>query len=214
MIGFCIGVGEGWDKCAQWACKRMVQMTGIECIPIHHLSKSWTTPSWGKLEIATHIHKHANGHNIYMIFDADILPMKPWRPRELFINQGRKFLAARDVDSIVVMDECKRYDIPMGEYYNAGLMIFGSEHLHVFDTAATRHPTYGRWQEQTAINKALQDTNTNVIPLPRAYNTLLWPDKDSYKPNDLINQHAVNLHCASLGGNWKLLKSIQSNLPA
>lgn len=206
IVGFCIGVGEGWLDRAKWAIERMEEMTGIRSEIFEGFTGKWYHPSWGKLEIA-------QLNTDMMIFDADILPMKPWNPEALYEQNGKKMLMCRDVASNEVIQECKNFKLRTDRYFNGGLIICGPHHKPIFDRAAKRHPQYGSWLEQTALNEAIQHYGDKVIAeLPRAYNTLLWPNVDDLSPKALKDSHCVNMHAASLNGDWRKLKAIQDSL--
>jgi hypothetical protein len=206
MLGIVVGVGEGWRERAEWAACRMNGMTGIPCV-VAYETRPGMHPSWGKLWLPE---KYCE--DSYMIFDADMLPMKRWNPEKIFKESGRRFMACRDVNSQAVHNESKSFCIPIDRYLNCGLMIFGGEHFPVLEEARKRVPSYGSWLEQTAVNRALIDLGVKVQELPRAYNTLLWPQTDKYDRESLLEKNAVNLHAASLGGRWDILKQIQDQL--
>lgn len=208
MIGVTIGVGEGWYERAVWAANRMAFMTGLHCEIVKDTVNDFH-PSWCKLNVPL-MYPHEES---FLIFDSDIICMKPWNPRQLYIDSGHKFLWCRDVDTDPVIAEAKEFGIE--RYHNAGIFICGRHHLPLMTSAFLRGPVYGKWLEQTALNEAVQDSsNGTARTLPRAYNTLLWPKIDDYSPEALTNRHVVNLHAASLNGDWRRLQGIQEGIDA
>lgn len=187
MIGVTIGYGA-WSVVAAKAAERMEQMTGIEChILPDYLIDDPKRASWGKMRVL-----EAYPDDDFLIFDADIWAMKPWDPREFL---DRPTFVAEQPNKMTVA-ECQLYGLPQDRYINGGLWIVSRRDVELFKAIQAMYPSYGRWQEQTALNKAIhRDLQLPVRYLPRAYNDLVNPAL----PSDAVtlrNRHSVNLHFA------------------
>ena len=217
MIGVTIGIGK-WREAAVIAAAQMGRHTGLSSIVItehqgaviEHKYKStlgeFTVcergggtpavehPSWLKCHIGTLCPEEKE----FLVFDADVLCLHQWDPVGLFRQLGRRFMAVADDNSAPVYHECLEHHLPFPDWYvNGGLTIFGREHLSVWAEVWKRHPRYGRWLEQTALNKALQKTETEVVRLPRSFNYLAHYGK----PGNGIRKFSeiTNLHFCSVG---------------
>ena len=206
MIAVTIGIGDGWKQAATRAAARVQEMTELAVHIIDRNDFGAAHPAWLKLKIP----EMFPAHDEFFYFDSDILMLRHWLAREMFEAMGRPFMAVPDVNSLPVLRECQAFQLPFPDWYvNSGLFVFGREHRPVLDAAWARHPSYGTWLEQTALNRALIDTRTEVCRLPRTFNTLLWPGVDNYSPEALRARPEIILHAASLGGNADLLRAVQ-----
>lgn len=200
MIALTIGTGK-WAKLARYSADRMHEMTGMEVDVIGDgFANNYpdiSHPAWLKC-----FYRDLTGDNDVMLFDADLFAMKEWQPERLW--SGR-MMVVPDENSREVYNECQLYQIGYGNYFNTGLII-GPEHVA---DAFAYHPQYGRWNEQTAINKVVWDAQLCPTFLPRAYNRLLWPNMDSYEPEALMEMGAVNLHFASIGDPDKIMEVVR-----
>ena len=206
MQAITIGAGP-YRKLADYSAARMREMTGLETTVIDENDLRWWPvehPAWQKLWLM-HMHR---GRDL-LIFDADIFCMKEWQPEDFI--QEYEMAAVPDMASQQVLSECQLYGIGWGNYFNAGLMIVDGT-IEVMYDAQQYHPRYGSWLEQTAINKACWDAQVNINYMPRAYNRLLWPGRDSYEPADLKGLNVVNLHFASMGGQHEQILEMMKKL--
>ena len=212
MIGVTIGIGEPWKEIAHNAARRMQEMTGVPCKVIDSLPwevEKPSHPSWLKCRI---VEMFPEDH-AFLIFDADIFCLNPWDPGNFPPNLGRSLCAVPDRNLPMVYDECCEHQLPFPDWYvNAGLVIFGREHQPVWDATWARRPKYGRWLEQTAFNKAIQETKTEVCRLPRIFNTLPDPVGKDYTAADLHalkEKGVVNFHYADRGNDPERLLKLQ-----
>lgn len=197
MIGVTIGIGKEWFECAHWAARRMEDMTGLECRVVEsscYFQGGNLHPSWWKHRIRE-LHRSDDGD--YLYFDADIIPLKPWNPKEIFEKNGRKLCAVPDNNVLMcsqVRAEEKAIGIPPNTYLNAGLFIFGREHATVFEETWSRRPKFHRWIDQSAWNGALFDLKTRVAVLPKKFNEMTHAEP-----------HTINFHVHSLEGDLSRL---------
>jgi hypothetical protein len=202
MIGVTIGIGEGWDEVAREARRRMELMTGLKCQVLGEefvdlvnvlFHQKAVHPSWLKCFVASMFPEEQE----FLVFDADVICVRPWDPNALFKMMGRRFCAVAEENRVTVLVECANFRLPFPDWYvNGGLLMFGQEHAPVWDAVWARHPQYGSWLEQTALNEALR--SEEVVRLPRIYNSMLHGViEDGHRA---IAQGAVNLHADSMGG--------------
>ena len=210
MIGVTIGIGPGWQACAERAATQMAAMTGLSCHVVtrpHHTTEV-AHPSWLKCWIT----EMFPAEDAFLLFDADILPLRPWDPDGIFHKLGRPFLAVPEDNTPPVFNECRRYQLPPWDWYvNGGLTIFGHEHAPIWRAVWKRHPGYGSWLEQTALNHVLLESGTPVCRLPRQFNQLLHGRLDLAVPMANSGQY-INLHADSLGGDASRLATLQDTL--
>jgi hypothetical protein len=142
-----------------------------------------------------------------MIFDADILPMKPWDPRSLYRG---KFAGVVENQTDIIRAECSLYNLNRRRYINGGLVMFDESHAEIWAETWSKHPRYGTWLEQTALNKALAGHEIDLIP--NIYNTLLRPDRDDISAKALLARPETNLHLCGLRGDVGTLLAVQEAL--
>ena len=203
MTGITIGTGN-WKNLAEYSADRMSEMTDADVMVLgddeanrHKVPH----PAWLKC----YINHYTNDHEV-IVFDADLFCMREWNPC-LFTDKC-DMAVVKDEDSQPVYQECQLYDIGFGNYFNSGMMLFG-DGVHVITGAINYLPSYGRWNEQTAINKVIWDRRMCPMYLPRAYNRLLWPGVDNYDPEALKDLGVVNLHFASIGNPDTILEIVR-----
>lgn len=184
MIGLTIGTGD-WRGVAERSAAQMQRMTGIECHVISKVDKDLVHPSWHKLNLLREYPWQG-----LLIFDADIWCQKRWNPAP-FTKRGVAMAPERQNPAIA--KETALYGLPVGKYYNAGLIICDGRSREVFHEAKKLHPHYGTWLEQTALNRVLMEKKAHVTELPETYNHLVSIDLD---PNQLKQLHSTNLHFA------------------
>jgi lipopolysaccharide biosynthesis glycosyltransferase len=205
MIAVTIAVGEKWKPIAQYAINQMVKMTGLQCGVIDNTSAEFSNPSWLKCRITDLFHMHDS----FLYFDADIIARKPWKPDVLFEMMGRPFCAAVDKNCDYMQTECVKYNLPYPSWYvNAGLLMFGREHQYIWDYVWSKHPEYGTWYEQTALNEALLKLNVEVCRFPHSMNQII----EGSSP--VARAKAVNLHAAGFRGEYQteLLNCVQRRI--
>jgi hypothetical protein len=203
MIGVTIGIGPGWKEASEWAAFRMHRMTGLQCVVLDHDPVGVAHPSWLKCHFLD-----LYPGEVILSFDADIICMRPWRPSAIFDLMEQRFCAVPEDNIEIVARECVNYELPYPDWYvNGGLLMFGPQHKPVWDAVWARHPRYGSWLEQTAINRALFDLRIEVARLVRSYDTLLHGRPFAWRPGG-----PVNLHVDSLGGNASPLLDLQRYL--
>lgn len=203
MLGVTIGIGEGWGDVARRAAERMSRMTGLECMVIEKNEFGLAHPSWLKCHVLDLFPKHEE----FLVFDADILPLRPWSPDHLFRMMGRRFCAVPEDNSPTILVECTNYRLPFPDWYvNGGLAMFGREHAPIWKAVLGYHPKYGSWLEQTALNEAIRRGAHEVARLPRFYNQLLH---GRLSQAAAVAHDCVNLHIDSMGGHVEELVRLQ-----
>jgi hypothetical protein len=204
MTGVCIGIGEGWGIAALRARWRMEQMTGLQCQLISWKFEDVSNPSWLKC----HIHRFLPPETApWLVFDADLLPMRPWNPAALY---NSRFTAVRDQPTDMLRGECDAYGLDIDRYVNGGLLMFDASHAAIMEETWTRHPRYGRWLEQTSLNVSLK--NKPVTYLPETFNKLMRPDREDISAEALRDRPEVNVHLCGLGGDVGRLLAVQEGL--
>lgn len=200
MLGVTIGVGSEWAEVALKASLRMEQMTGINCTVITDEIYKVDHPSWMKCAVVDH--SPFKPYDSFMIFDADVICVKPWNPHTLFESMGRPFMAVPDTRDQVVWDECNALGISFPDVYvNGGLTIFGREHAPIWRNTFKHHPKCGRWLEQGALNLSLLNSGVEVCRLPRYFNVLMNGDRGLKSiPDKQVIERAINVHACGING--------------
>jgi len=199
VIGVTIGTGD-WKSQARRAAHRMERMTGLRCYVIEEDAYGCDHPSWLKC----HIHRLFPEQDSFLVFDADILALRPWEPCALFEMSGRAFMGVPEPNSSAVRAQCEEWEIGFPDVYlNGGLLIFGREHAPVWDRTWSRHPEGGAWMEQTALNRALIDEAVEVCRLPRRFNLLAQNGRINSIYSRATLRDAVNVHtCAMASADY------------
>lgn len=196
MIGVTIGIGEKWAKLAHATARRMAHTTGLQCHVIEADEFACAHPSWLKC----HIHRIFPEEDSFLLFDADILPLRKWNPEGLFRSLRRPFLAVPEPNANPhLIQECADWQLGFPDVYiNGGLLIYGREHGFVWDRVWSMHPNGGRWLEQTALNRALADECVELCRLPRHFNLMAQHGqiKSIYCRSTL--KDAINVHTAAM----------------
>ena len=198
MIGVTIGIGEGWTALARQAAQRMSWHTGLKCHVIETAADfpQVAHPSWLKC----HIPEMFPEADSFLIFDADILPLREWDPHGLFEQIGRAFCAVPEPNGNPdILAECRDWGLGFPDIYvNGGLILCGREHDYIWQRTWQHHPAGGRWAEQTALNYELADTAVEVCRLPRCFNALAQMGRINPYYSRVTLADAVNLHCCAL----------------
>lgn len=197
MIGVCIGVGGRWGRLAAASARRMQEMTGVPCVVMEDAGE-WRAchPSWLK----SHIHRLFTQENEFLVFDADLLALRPWDPAGMFEAMGRPFMAVPEPNANpVLLEECREWGLGFPDVYiNAGLLLYGREHGYVWDRVWAMHPRGGRWLEQTALNHALAMEAVEMCRLPRRFNVLAQMGRLNSIYCRATLGNAVNVHTCGM----------------
>jgi len=172
MIGVTIGTGEYYTKLAQHAAQAIEKMTGVKTIILgdEHLASSGLPYSHHlKLRIFDLV-----DHDQVMFFDSDMVCLKPWNPPR-FAKTDAVVAVAERLHPMVIR-ACKDWDIPIQEYFNAGLMIFNRKshqewlrETERFVTANPGVPSYDPY-DQTPLNITRHRMGLKLELLDRRYN--------------------------------------------
>lgn len=159
MIGCVIGIGPGWEECAQNAALMMAGCTGIECRVITDwLGDPLVHPSWEKCRLQDRF----PGEDL-LIFDADLIPRVSWNPRVYIKYKSFDIAMAYDERSEHVARECKTWGINSRRYCNAGLIVIKHDCPFLKD-AFNLYPNGGSWAEQTAVNVSIRQCKLRILP--------------------------------------------------
>jgi hypothetical protein len=124
MVGVTIGVGEYYSRLAKYAAQAMEEKTGVKTTILtdeHFTSSGLPAPHHLKLRMFDFVDDES-----LMYFDADMVCLNPWSPERC----ARK-------DAVVAVAESARplhvhtaqdWEIPLGEYFNAGLIILNRQY--------------------------------------------------------------------------------------
>lgn len=197
MIGITIGIGGEWAALARRTAERMEAMTGLPCHVIDHDDFGCSHPSWLKC----HVHRIFPNEESFFVFDADILPLRPWDPASMFYTLGRPVMAVPEPnDNPDLLKECQEWCFGYPDcYLNAGLLIFGREHVDILERAWSMHPNGGRWLEQSAFNRAIIDSGHEVCRLPRHFNMIAQRGRVFAMYARTTLRHAYCVHTCALG---------------
>jgi lipopolysaccharide biosynthesis glycosyltransferase len=214
MIGVTIGIGGLWPEIAARSARRMAKQTGLECVALTGMPTGIPKvphPSWVKCHIATMFPDRES----FLVFDADIFALQSWNPDALFRLGDGYFTAVPDRNLPSVYQECIEHKLPFPDWYlNAGLTMFGRWHQQgVWDEVWKRQPKYGRWLEQTALNKALQ--GGDVHRLPRVFNKLpdvIGAPVTAENIRMMTAGGVINFHYADCGGDGAPILALQKEL--
>jgi len=197
MLAVTIGIGEEWAALAKVSAERMSALTGLDHVIIQQDDYDCVHPSWLKC----HVHRMFPDEDSFLVFDADILCIRPWDPQKLFDQMRRPFMAVPEPSANeYLMEECRDWQLGFPDVYvNGGLLIFGREHGFVWDRVWSMHPHGGRWLEQTALNRALADEVVEICRLPRHFNLMAQQGRvvPLYCRSTLAD--AINVHTCALG---------------
>ncbi len=169
MIAVTIGTGR-YTQLAQHAARAVQEMTGLETRVLtdeHFAASGLPTPHFLKLRLF-----ELTDAESVLFFDADIVCLKPWRPQE-FANRDA-IVAVADLLSIA-RGECRKWNIPIGEYINTGMMILNrashQEWLRETEHFVKTHPPANLY-DQTPLNIVRHQLGLRLELLDRRYNWL------------------------------------------
>ena len=203
MTGFVIGIGEGWPGVAAVCARRMEAMTGIKSHVITSDPYNLVHPSWLKCKIPEMFPDEQS----YFIFDADILPLKPWRIQ--ILHHKPTFIAVPDRATEMVRQE--QVALGMGEdhtYINGGFLIFNRAASHIMTDAFQHYPIYGNWLEQGAVNKEISKHPGLLSLMDNAFNCHVHPNLI----DDAIEKGIFNAHLTGLRGRWDVVDEAHRKL--
>lgn len=215
MIGVTIGKGE-WREVAHWAANRMEYTTGVRCYVVGDaMGIEAAHPSWLKCWIPTLVErmglKNAEGNkpDSFLMFDADVVGLRKWDPQGLFRLLDRPFCVVPEPDVPLIEGETSKYDLPHPDWYvNGGFAIFGREHQHVWDSVWAKHPEYGSWWEQTALNKVIQEKRVHVCRLPRWFNSLAYGGQYNTAHSGVGEPRVINMHLAGVHSAARVMEGM------
>jgi hypothetical protein len=204
VIGVTLGVGDGWREVAAVAAQRMAHYTGLQITVVENPIRQYAHPSWAKADVI----EMFPTEDSFLVFDADVVCLRHWSPDQLFADLGRPFCAAVERRSQDVFDECAALEISFPDVMvNGGLLMFGREHLPVWEAVRGRHPKCGRWMEQGALNLSLLESDFEVCRLPRQFNTLAHNKPlAALTPDEIERKRVINLHWCGVRDPQKLLE--------
>lgn len=134
------------------------------------------------------------------VADADLAVIDDWAPfHASSADPAAEFAAVPEPITPAVRNEMEAYGIGP-DYFNCGL--FAARNTvnvqAALSAAALRYPRYGRWAEQTALNKMLETHAIATSGMPAALNTLVQPGQT---PDRATLRNAAIIHFCGLGGN-------------
>jgi hypothetical protein len=206
-LGITIGIGSNWKGAATRAAMRMQENTGIECIVLDEDPIGLSNPSWLKAFLIDLYPKYDR----LMIFDADLIPLQKWNAKEIIEEAGELMVGVVDTGD-GVKEECINYGLDPEAYINGGLLITGPHHKKLWERVKRGYPRYGRWLEQTALNKAVQTLSSELYTLGSEYNHIFTYWKNKLDVDKVTDGKIKNFHLASLGGDANALMQVQDIL--
>lgn len=184
MLAVTIGIGDDWQKLAEFAADRMRKMTGLRVVVAKESSETLVHPAWLKCSIMRQFPEV----EAFMIFDADMICLRKWEPLQIYNAMRGAFCVVAEPLTAPVATETENYGVKPGCYFNSGLIICGHQHQPIFDDALTRYPVCGSWIEQTSLNISAF-AKGEVTLIPEKFNTLAH--RGNYYR---VNQSTVNAH--------------------
>lgn len=172
MVGITIGVGEYYSRLAKYAAQVMEEKTGIKTTILgdeHFNSSGLPAPHHLKLRMFDFVDDDS-----LVYFDADMVCLNEWSPMKC----ARK-------DAVVAVAESARplhvrtaqdWEIPVGEYFNAGLIILNRKchrewlrETERFVQTNTKFKEYDPY-DQAALNITRHRLGLKIELLDRRYN--------------------------------------------
>src|SRR5438067_5347021 len=172
MLGITIGTGEYYSRLAKRAARAVEEKTGVKTIVLgdeHFAASGLPAPHHLKLRLFDFV-----DDDFVMYFDADMVCLNSWKPERV----ARK-------DAVVAVAESARplhvrtaqdWEIPLGMYFNAGLLILNrqhhrewlreTEHFVQTDTKFAEYDPY----DQAALNITRHRLGLKLQLLDRRYN--------------------------------------------
>ena len=178
MRGLTIGVGN-YREMAERAAASVRRFAGIEVDVVTECQQN-VHPSAYRLALLLEYSEPV------LWFDADTLMLADWDPDEI----AGPFAAMIDRPGFGQAGECQTYGIDVARYFNSGVLIVRSESLDAIQYAwdMVQRPEYRSvFQEQTALNVAIQRLAVPVTWLPDRFNHFA----DDPLPDDCVMIHGA-----------------------
>jgi hypothetical protein len=172
MIGITIGTGEYYSRLAKLAARAVEEKTGIKTVILgdeRFAASGLPAPHHLKLRMFDFVDDES-----VMYFDADMVCLNSWKPESL-----------AKADAVVAVAESARplhvrtaqdWEIPLGEYFNAGLLLLNrraheewlreTERFVQTDTKFAEYDPY----DQAALNITRHRLGLKLELLDRRYN--------------------------------------------
>ena len=172
MIAVTIGTGEYYSKLAHYAARTLGKMTGLKTVVLgdEHFAASGLPYSH---HLKLRIFDLVDDDEI-LFFDSDMVCLNPWNPQRL--AKPDALVAVAERLHPMVIRASRDWEIPIHEYFNAGLMIFNRKcHLEWlreterFVMANPGIPDYDPF-DQTPLNITRHRLGLGLELLDRRYN--------------------------------------------
>lgn len=152
-----IGIGDGWRELAERSARRMTAATGLpaQVISSCYLLPGGWNPSWAKCWAFDLVPADVER---LVIFDADLYvagPFAEW-------DTDQPLAVVRHVRNNEVRNEMTLYGFR--EYWNGGLLVIRRSLADALRLVATYGPHYGKWLEQTALNRVFEYCDKAWLP--------------------------------------------------
>ena len=201
MLGITLGIGRGWKECAERAAKAMARQTNLECLVVSKRPSGCKveSPSWSKLWLQEEFPDQD-----LMIFDADMISIRPWNPVKQLGDYDMAWVADR---SPQVPAECFKRRLDPTKYCNGGLILIRVG-CSILQQTQKRYPDPSAWYEQTAINLTVQSEHSfRVRLMPNKYNLIVRKHLHLKTMTGTYRQ-AYNLHFVGLSNTPERLEAI------
>jgi len=172
MIAVTIGVGEYYARLAEHAARAVQEMTGLETVVLgeaHFAASGLPYCHHLKLRLFDFV-----ADNSVMYFDADMVCLRPWMPQRFAGEEA--LVAVSESARPLHVRTARDWEIPIHEYFNAGLMIINrlyhrewlreTERFVLTDTKFTQYDPY----DQAALNITRYRLSVKLKLLDRRYN--------------------------------------------
>lgn len=193
---FIIGTGA-WRELAEFAADQIAHHNGVNVTVLGDrdlASFKLVHSSWAKLRLF-----ELTSADEIIVADADLCALEDGLNELAFMARRHKvdLLGCSEPLNPAVDAECQLYDIPRERYFNCGLLYLHRRALPALEWAWNRHPHYGSWLEQTALNCAVRATGTPYAVAPARFNHLI-PVRE-ISTEEIHSTGAANVHFAG----WK-----------
>jgi|SRR5579864_2706381 len=171
MIAVTIGFGEPFARLATYAAQAVRHMTGLKTVILdgnHFAASGLPHPHHLKLKIFDLI-----DDDEVLYFDSDIVCLNPWNPKRFARTDALVAVADRPAH---ISGICRDWDIPVREFFNAGLMILNRSCHHDWFRETERvildHPGVRTYQstDQDVLNITRCRLGLKLELLDRRYN--------------------------------------------
>lgn len=171
MVGVTIGVGEYYRRLARHAARTVEEKTGLKTIILgdeHFALSGFQAPHHLKLRMFDLVDDES-----LLYFDADMVCLNPWSP-ERFARKDAVVAVAESARPLHVRT-AKDWEIPVENYFNAGLLILNRSHrdwlreTELFVLTDKRFAEYDPY-DQAALNITRFRLGLKLELLDRRYN--------------------------------------------